>query len=145
MVANRHRLSPAPTSACPSRPPKRGPSARTPAGPGPRRSVAARLLAQARTRSLLACERRACAYQLRKPGQDQRTTVGGICETLGISRATYYPSNLLPVSARKMSVKISHLGLWGRHAAGKMSGGAATAPPFTPDAGPCAGASVERG
>src|SRR4051794_20100301 len=44
------------------------PSARTPAGPGPRRSVAARPIAQARTRSRLICERRACAYQLRKPG-----------------------------------------------------------------------------
>src|SRR3954467_7651971 len=45
------------------------PSARTPAGPGPRRSVAARPIAQARTRSRLICERGACAYQLRKPGQ----------------------------------------------------------------------------
>src|SRR4051794_26216401 len=44
------------------------PSARTPAGPGPRRSVAARPIAQARTRSRLICERGACAYQLRKPG-----------------------------------------------------------------------------
>src|SRR4051812_16679211 len=48
------------------------PSARTPAGPGPRRSVAARPIAQARTRSRLICERRACAYQLRKPGQADR-------------------------------------------------------------------------
>src|SRR3954453_5213413 len=46
------------------------PSARTPAGPGPRRSVAARPIAQARTRSRLICERGACAYQLRKPGQE---------------------------------------------------------------------------
>src|SRR4051812_32987789 len=45
------------------------PSARTPAGPGPRRSVAARPIAQARTRSRLICERGACAYQLRKPGR----------------------------------------------------------------------------
>src|SRR4051794_21412344 len=48
------------------------PSARTPAGPGPRRSVAARPIAQARTRSRLICERGACAYQLRKPGPNAR-------------------------------------------------------------------------
>src|SRR3954470_2147305 len=78
------------------------PSARTPAGPGPRRSVAARPIAQARTRSRLICERGACAYQLRKPGLS--TDKGAISAVTGGQQVTLTGDGYAPGSTVELFI-----------------------------------------